>query len=313
VLPAVVPAVQYSHDAGMSEAPDGRLGMKIAFASGKGGTGKTTVAVNFAYHLASFNQQIQYLDCDVEEPNGHLFLKPATNGRKPVKVMVPVVDLDKCTFCGQCGAQCQFKAIVSFPGATMVFPELCHSCGLCVKICPEKAIREEEREVGYTEQGTAIKDIDFVHGVLSVGEPMATPVIRAVKEYYKDGYIKIIDAPPGTACPVVKTISDADMVVLVTEPTPFGLHDLKMASSVALSMDKPLGVVINREQGEYTPLKDYLAQNNLPLLMTLPEDKEIAKAYARGEITLSALPLYREHFVDLAINMGRLAHQIKRK
>jgi MinD superfamily P-loop ATPase len=280
--------------------------MKIVFASGKGGTGKTTIAVNFAYHLASFKQQVQYLDCDVEEPNGHLFLKPATNGGKPVKVMVPVVDLDKCTSCGACGAQCQFKAIVNLPIATMVFPQMCHSCGLCVKICPEGAIGEEERKVGYTEQGTAIKDINFVQGVLTVGEPMAGPVIRAVKEYYKDGYIKIIDAPPGTSCPVVKTITDADMVVLVTEPTPFGLHDLMIAVSVALTMDKPVGVVINREQGEYAPLKDYLSQNNIPLLMTLPEDREIAKAYARGEIILSALPRYLDHFADLTINIARL-------
>jgi MinD superfamily P-loop ATPase len=287
--------------------------MKIAFASGKGGTGKTTIAVNFAYHVASSKHQVQYLDCDVEEPNGHLFLKPSINGKKPVKVMVPVVDFDKCTFCGACGAQCQFKAIVSLPGATMVFPEMCHSCGLCARICPEGAIREEEREVGYTEQGTAIQDIDFVHGVLMVGEPMAVPVIRAVKEYYKDGYVKIIDAPPGTSCPVVKTIADADMVVLVTEPTPFGLHDLKIAVSVARFMDKPVGIVINREQGEYAPLNDYLAQNSIPLLMTLPEDKEIAKAYARGEIIMSVLPRYRENFVDLAINLGRLAPQARER
>jgi MinD superfamily P-loop ATPase len=283
--------------------------MKIAFASGKGGTGKTTIAVNLACHLAASKHQVQYLDCDVEEPNGYLFLKPAFNGKRPVKVMVPVVDLDKCTFCGACGAQCQFKAIVSLPGATMVFPQMCHSCGLCVRICPEGAIREEEREVGYTEQGATSQDIDFVHGVLTVGEPMATPVIRAVKEYYRDGYIKIIDAPPGTSCPVVKTIADADMVVLVTEPTPFGLHDLQIAVSVARTMDKPVGLVINRDQGEYTPLKHYLAQNSLPLLMTLPEDKEIAKAYAQGEIILSALPDYRDRFADLAINLGRLVPQ----
>jgi MinD superfamily P-loop ATPase len=285
--------------------------MKIAFASGKGGTGKTTIAVNFAFHLASSKKQVQYLDCDVEEPNGHLFLKPATDGKKPVKVMVPVVDVDKCTFCGACGAQCQFKAIVNLPTVTMIFPEMCHSCGLCVKICPEGAIREEEREVGYTERGTAIKNIDFAHGVLNVGEPMATPVIRAVKEYFKDEYIKIIDAPPGTSCPVVKTITDADMVVLVTEPTPFGLHDLKIAVSVALTMNKPVGVVINRARGEYAPLKDYLAQNSIPVLMTLPEDKEIAEAYSRGEVILSALPRYLDHFVDLTTNIMNLQGQIQ--
>ena len=192
---------------------------------------------------------------------------------------------------------------------------VCKHCDepICAVACPEGAIREEEREVGYTEQGTAIQEIDFVHGVLNVGEPMATPVIRAVKEYYKDGYVKIIDAPPGTSCPVVKTIADADMVVLVTEPTPFGLHDLKIAVSVARTMDKPVGVVINRDQGEYAPLKDYLSQNSLPLLMTLPEDKEIAKAYSRGEIILSALPCYLDHFVDLTINIARLPGQTTRQ
>jgi MinD superfamily P-loop ATPase len=285
--------------------------MKIVFASGKGGTGKTTIAVNFAYHLASSKQQVQYLDCDVEEPNGHLFLKPTTDGKKPVKVMVPVVDLDKCTFCGACGAQCQFKAIVNLPTVTMIFPEMCHSCGLCVKICPEGAIREEEREVGYTEQGMSIQNIDFVHGVLNVGEPMATPVIRAVKEHYKDGHIKIIDAPPGTACPVVKTIADADVVVLVTEPTPFGLHDLKIAVSVARTMNKSMGVVINREQEEYAPLRDYLAQNKIPVFMTFPEDKEIAEAYSRGEIILCALPRYLDHFFDLTTNIMNLHGQTR--
>ncbi|MFH0975167.1 MAG: ATP-binding protein [Spirochaetota bacterium] len=272
--------------------------MKIAFASGKGGTGKTTIAVNFAYHLAKTGQKVQYIDCDVEEPNGHLFLKPAALEKKPVKVMVPVVDPDKCTFCGRCGAECRFNAIVNLKDKVMIFSEMCHSCALCVKICPEGAIKEEEREIGYIEQGMAMNKISFIQGVLNVSEPMAGPVIMAVKKYFKDGYIKIIDAPPGTSCPVVKTIADSDFVVFVTEPTPFGLHDLKIAVSVAINMGKPVGVVINRD-GEYPPLREYLAENNIPLLMTLPDKKEIAEAYARGEIILNSFPQYAKNFIML--------------
>jgi len=280
--------------------------MKIAFASGKGGTGKTTIAVNFAYHIANSGQQVQYIDCDVEEPNGHLFLKPTALEKKPVKVMVPVVDLDKCTFCGRCGAECRFNAIVNLKDKVMIFQEMCHSCALCVKICPEGAMREDEREIGYTEQGTAMSGISFVQGVLNVSEPMAGPVIMAVKKYYKEGFIKIIDAPPGTSCPVVKTMSDSDFVVFVTEPTPFGLHDLKIAVSIALNMGKPVGVVINRD-GEYLPLKEYLDENGIPLLMTLPEKKEIAQSYSRGEIILNSFPQYAENFEKLANNIMKLS------
>ncbi len=277
--------------------------LKIVFASGKGGTGKTTIAVNFAYFLAHSNQKVRYLDCDVEEPNGHLFLKPQMISKKSVKVMVPVIDEDKCTYCAECGARCEYKAIVNLPSVTMVFPELCHSCGLCLKVCPVGAISEKEREVGYTEEGKALQGIEFVHGVLNVGEPMATPVIKAVKDSYENGYIQIIDAPPGTSCPVVKTITDADFVVLVTEPTPFGLHDLKIAVSVAKNMDKPVGVVINRECGNFAPLEDYLSKENIPLLMSLPEDRRIAESYSRGEVIIKNLPDFQDNFADLITNI----------
>jgi MinD superfamily P-loop ATPase len=220
--------------------------------------------------------------------------------------MMPVVDEKECTYCAKCGAHCEYKAIVNLPSVTMIFPELCHSCGLCLTVCPSGAIREEEREMGHTEEGNAIRNIAFVHGVLNVGEPMATPVIKQVKNNYKDGHVKIIDAPPGSSCPVVKTMSDADFVVLVTEPTPFGLHDLKIVVSVAQNMDKSVGVVVNREKGGFAPLWNYLANEDIPLLMTLPEDRRIAESYSRGEIIIEALPEYLDNFAKLAANIKEL-------
>ncbi|MBN2401824.1 MAG: ATP-binding protein [Spirochaetes bacterium] len=279
--------------------------MKIVFASGKGGTGKTTIAVNLAYYLAESGKKVQYLDCDVEEPNGHLFLKPDYDNKTAVKVMVPSVDLDKCNFCGRCSAECRFNAIVTIKDKVLVFQELCHGCALCVRICPEKAISEEQREIGFIEEGSTVNGISFVQGVLNVGEPMAVPVITAVKKNFKEDYIRIIDAPPGTSCPVVKTITDADFVVFVTEPTPFGLHDLKIAMSVAINMSKLFGVVINRD-GEYPPLKEYLDQEDIPVLMSVPEDRDIAEAYSRGELLLISLPGYRDHFKILADNIMKL-------
>ncbi|HPP07037.1 MAG TPA: ATP-binding protein, partial [Syntrophorhabdaceae bacterium] len=242
--------------------------LKIAIASGKGGTGKTTVATNLAYFLSTYKQKIQYLDCDVEEPNGHLFLKPRMEEKMAVKVMVPYVDNKKCTSCGECSTHCQFNALVVLPNNVLIFPELCHSCGLCVKICPEGAILESEREVGYVEHGTTTTGIDFVHGVLNIGEPMAGPIIQQVKGFYKADCIKIIDAPPGTSCPVVKTIIDVDFVIMVTEPTPFGLHDLKIAVSVAKNLNKLIGVVINRdrEKEDFKPLMEFLDKNEIPIL-----------------------------------------------
>ncbi len=287
--------------------------MKIAFASGKGGTGKTTVAVNFAYFLAGTGGQVQYLDCDVEEPNGHIFLKPHIDEKKAAKVTMPVIDQQKCTSCGECSSKCQFNALVTLPGNVIVFPELCHGCGLCMKICPEGAITEELREVGYIEKGRAFDSIDFVSGTLNVGEPMAVPLIHEVKRHYGDGPAIIIDAPPGTSCPVVKTIADADCVVMVTEPTPFGLHDLKIAVSVAEMLGRPIGVVINRENGGFPPLAEYLSEKGLPVVMTLPEDRDIAVAYSQGSLILQSLPSYEEKFAELAANIGKMIRDGERR
>jgi len=285
---------------------DGTGNMKIAFASGKGGTGKTTIAVNLACFLAYSQQKIQYLDCDVEEPNGHIFLKPDIEERIPANVMMPVINQEKCISCGECSSHCQFNALVLILKDILIFPELCHGCGLCVRICPVGAITEGKKEIGYVEKGKALHDIDFVHGILNVGEPMAGPLIQQVKHNYKEGYIQIIDAPPGTSCPVVKTVIDADCVVMVTEPTPFALHDLKIATSVAQTLNKPIGIVINRENGGFKPLMDYLSKNKLPVLTAIPEDKNIARQYSEGNLIIERLPLYIDNFMELALNIRKL-------
>ena len=280
--------------------------MKIVVASGKGGTGKTTVAVNLAYLLARSKERVQYVDCDVEEPNGHIFLKPDLGRKEAFEVVVPVVDQGKCNDCGECGRKCQYHAIINLPGNTLVFPPLCHGCGLCMEICPQAAISEGTREIGYVEQGTAIEDIQFVHGVLNIGEPMATPLIGRVKEHCLPSHIQIIDAPPGTSCSVVKTILDCDVVVMVTEPTPFGLHDLTIAVSVARNLGKPVGVVINRSNGSFPPLREYLEKAQLPLFAEIPEDKVIAGEYSRGNIIIERLPEYTREFVELMSNIGKV-------
>jgi MinD superfamily P-loop ATPase len=269
--------------------------MIISIASGKGGTGKTTVATNLA---VSLGKGVQLLDCDVEEPNAHLFLSPVFENTEVVSAAVPEVDEEKCNLCGKCGEICQFKAIVVIGNMVLPFAELCHSCGGCMAVCPEKAIREGERVLGITEAGRS-GDLEFVHGRLRIGEAMSPPLIRKVRSFTKPGVITIIDAPPGTSCPVIASIKGADFVLLVTEPTPFGLHDLKLAVGAVRILGIPCGLVINRSDMGDDHVREYAKEAALPILMEIPFDRRIAEAYSRGRMLVEVMPEWREKFLLL--------------
>ena len=271
--------------------------MRIAIASGKGGTGKTTVAVNLACVLAECGRKVQYLDCDVEEPNGHIFLNPGITATESVGIPVPVVDEKKCTGCRKCAEVCQYHAIAVLQKA-LIFPELCHGCGGCTLVCPTGAIREQARSIGVVEIGSSGK-IEFVQGRLNVGEPMAPPLIRAVKKKAITDGVAILDAPPGTSCPVVTTVRDADYVLLVTEPTPFGLNDLKLAVEMIRQLGVRHGVVINRADSGDQRVREFCEAEKIPILHELPDDRRLAVAYSRGHMAVRALPEWRTMFAEL--------------
>ncbi|MEJ2202109.1 MAG: ATP-binding protein, partial [Desulfuromonadaceae bacterium] len=252
--------------------------MKLAVASGKGGTGKTTVAVNLARTLEGV---VHLLDCDVEEPNAHLFLQGRLKKERTVTIAIPQVDESRCDGCGECGRFCQFHAIVSFGTTPLVFPELCHGCGGCVKICPTKAISEIDRRIGVVETLEA-GEITLTLGRLDVGVAMAPPLIRAVKDSLRADEIAILDAPPGTSCPVIATLREVDYVLLVTEPTPFGLHDLKLAVAMVRELELPFGVVVNRMGSGDNRTHDFCRKEEIPILLEIPDDRRIAEAYSRG-------------------------------
>jgi len=269
--------------------------MIISIASGKGGTGKTTVATNLAVSLES---DVQILDCDVEEPNSHLFIRPTIEQVKTITTPVPEVDMDKCTLCGKCGEICQFKAIVVIGETVLPFHELCHSCGGCMEVCPEKAITETGRELGVIERGHR-NGLEFVHGKLRVGEAMSPPLIKKVREYTRPGILTIIDAPPGTSCPVIASMTGADFVLLVTEPTPFGLHDLKLAVGAVKLLGIPCGLLINRSDMGDDRVKKYAQEEDLLLLMEIPFDRRIAEAYSKGEMIVDVMPEWKQEFRGL--------------
>jgi len=269
--------------------------MIISIASGKGGTGKTTIATSLALAIG----KVQFLDCDVEEPNAHIFLKPQIQERIAVGILVPRVDESRCTFCRKCAEVCEYNAIVVIKKKVLVFPDLCHGCGGCAYICPESAIAEIEKPIGVVERGRA-GEIDFIHGVLNIGEPMAPPLIREVKKHidYHDNCV-IIDASPGTSCPVVEAVKGSDFCILVTEPTPFGLNDLGLAVAMLRKLAIPCGVVINCADIGDDEVMRYCDREGIPVLMTIPWDRRIAAAYSTGIPLVEALPHYKSGFVDL--------------
>lgn len=271
--------------------------MIIAVASGKGGTGKTTVASSLAL-VAAEKERVIYLDCDVEEPNGHLMLKPAWQRSETVQVSEPVINREKCTFCGRCAEVCAFNALVVLPGEVLVFNHLCHSCGGCWHFCPEEAISPGWRAIGRVEEGKS-GEIDFVNGRLNIGEAISPPLIQAVKERARSGVLNIVDAPPGTSCPVIRAVEGADFCLLVTEPTPFGLHDLELACEMATQLRVPCGVIVNRSDGNDDPVREFCSSRNLPLLLQLPHDRSVAAAYARGIPAVTVRPEWKAHFLSL--------------
>jgi len=277
--------------------------VRLAIASGKGGTGKTTVAVNLAWTIDSMNIPVQYLDCDVEEPNGHIFLKPRITTTESVGIPVPVVDEAKCTACRKCAEICQYHAIAVLKKA-LVFPELCHGCGGCTLVCPVGAIHEQDRTIGVVETGQA-DGVAFVQGRLNVGEPTAPPLIRAVKKKVIPDGVAILDAPPGTSCPVVTTVRDAAYVLLVTEPTPFGLNDLKLAVEMLRQLGLRHGVVINRADSGDRRVHDFCMAEAISILLELPDDRRVAEAYSRGQMAIQVLPEWRKWFLDLWTQMER--------
>ena len=274
--------------------------MKITIASGKGGTGKTMVATSLALSLAAITPELPplFLDCDVEAPNAHLFLSPMFTEQQDVGLLIPSVDEMKCTHCGKCAEVCQFHAIAVLGKKTLVFPQLCHGCGSCTLVCPEKAIIEIRNRMGVLERGVARSGINFSRGVLDVGEPMAVPIIRQLKKWTQPtpGQVVICDSPPGTSCPVVETVRGSNFLLLVTEPTPFGLHDLRLAAQVADELGVPAGVIVNRENGPYPALDEFCATHNLPVLLRIPFERAIAEGVAQGKTLVDIYPEYKDRF-----------------
>jgi MinD superfamily P-loop ATPase len=283
--------------------------MIISIASGKGGTGKTTLAVNLALSLPK--GKVQLIDCDVEEPNSHLFLSPSIRQVTSVGISVPRIDEAKCTYCGKCAQVCEYHAIAVILKNVLVFDELCHGCGACSYLCPEKAIFEVEREIGIVQEGNA-DGISFVNGVLNVGEPMASPLIRKAKEKIERDKIVILDAPPGTACPVIETVKESDFCLLVTEPTPFGLNDLELAVGMLEKLGVTMGVVINKADLGDRNVWDYCRSKEIPVLMEIPMDRRIAESYSKGIPFVIENTSYLSRFQELFKNVEK-AHESNRK
>jgi len=272
--------------------------MNITIASGKGGTGKTMIAVNLAWMLGYLGKTVRYLDCDVEEPNGHLFFKPQINKTEIIGIPVPSIDESKCNVCGKCVSTCQYNALVRLGTKIMVFPDLCHGCGGCTLVCPQKAIVEVDRNIGVIETGRAEK-VEFVHGRLDVGAAMSPPLIRKVLKYIDASSVNIVDAPPGTSCPVITSMSCADMVVLVADPTPFGINDLNIMLDVIDVVRIQRVVIINRADYSAEKVYELCNKRNVHVIAQIPDDRRIAETYSAGHILCTALPYYGHYFTDI--------------
>ena len=275
-----------------------KFNMKIAIASGKGGTGKTTIATNLACSIARMGQTVQYLDCDVEEPNGHIFLKPEIEETQNVTIGVPDVDTELCNGCGKCGQLCQYSAIVCLKDTVMTFEQLCHSCGGCMAVCPQAAIKEKQRKIGIAEFGRA-NGVFYGAGKLDIGAIQSPALIKYVKQRPTNSDTVVIDVPPGTSCPVIEAVKGADFVLLVTEPTPFCLNDLELAVEMVRELKLAFAVAINRCDIGDDRVVRYCQQQEIEIPLEIPNDRLIAEAYSRGIKIVDALPGYEEKFVQL--------------
>jgi len=285
--------------------------MKIAIASGKGGTGKTTIATNLACSIAQMSKTVQYLDCDVEEPNGHIFLKPDIEETHSVTIGVPEVDNELCNGCGKCGQLCQYSAIICLKDKPLVFDQLCHSCGGCMLVCPTGAIKEKPKEIGFADFGAA-NGVKFGQGRLKIGDIHTPSLIKRVKSNSINEGVVIIDVPPGTSCPVIEAIKGSDFVLLVTEPTPFGLNDLKLAVGMVRELKLPFAVVINQSDLGDDQVHQYCDGENIQIILEIPNDRRIAEAYSVGKMIVDVLPKYKKDFTSLYENVSKKLKNEKR-
>ncbi|CCO07453.1 ATP-binding protein [Desulforamulus hydrothermalis] len=282
--------------------------MIISVASGKGGTGKTLVATSLALSLLDEQKPVQLLDCDVEEPNAHIFFKLKPVSKEKVTLPVPRVDYSKCRYCGKCSEVCQFKAIALLKRTLVIFPDVCHSCGGCWHLCPTGALAPVDREVGSVSISEA-GCLEIVSGMLKLGTHISPPVVKAVRQKEKKDNVVIIDGPPGSSCPVMAAVSDTDFCILVTEPTPFGLNDLSLAAEMLRVLKVPCGVVINRDVPGNRIIDRFCQEKGLPILLRIPFQTEIARAYAKGIPLVESDPAWREKFKGLYYRVAREVQQ----
>jgi len=275
----------------------------IAVLSGKGGTGKTFVAVN----LAAAARSAYYIDCDVEEPNGHLFLRPKNVVSQPVEVLIPLVDQNLCTACRSCVEFCKFNALALILDRLLVFEEICHSCGGCVLACPVGALSERKKEIGIIQRGKA-DHVEVFTGILNIGEITGVPIIERLLELERDpAVLTVIDCPPGAACSVMESIADADYCLIVVEPTLFGLHNFKLVYELASRLGKKVGIIANKWMGSYDPIEDFCHAQSLPILAKIPYDSNLALLNSEGKIAAAEKAEYAELFAKLLAMVGEEA------